>query len=421
MAFWRGIAETADAAWDGFRTRPNLRQVYLHVAGDGDPKPRRFEPEKSYATVRVVELRLAEAGRYLTDFLPMCACFLRQGEGEAQRTLPIVIGAETIRGGLGAATPGDAGRNLAIANIDLVRKLPVRAGGLTLYTSLCCFRDDSLTRGLLGLAAEAANAAGGEAFAAPVRVAGDLAAKLQGLLGSQGVETRFARLDGDALRESGHRLLAAAAGESLKGALTVNDGQVFSDDRSVDDLDYLLLEFRHLPTLVDEDFAEVSALPFHRHFINATQAIAEKRGQPSQTVDDLMIKLETEVLASPALVWRDRFLLIQLYAAARRKHEASYRPVLAAAGMLPELTALAARRRAEEHAGSLIAPLLGAAGDAIGEVLTSARERGEGAPMTGQELAAAANALMAAQPLEDADETTLETAAFAYAGALRAR
>jgi hypothetical protein len=89
--------------------------------------------------------------------------------------------------------------------------------------------------------------------------------------------------------------------------------------------------------------------------------------------------------------------------------------------MLPELTALAARRRAEEHAGSLIAPLLGAAGDAIGEVLTSARERGEGAPMTGQELAAAANALMAAQPLEDADETTLETAAFAYAGALRAR
>ena len=420
MAFLSGVAERVESAWAGFKTRPNLRQAYLRVAGEGDPAPKRFEAEKCYATVRVVELRLAEAGRYLADFLPMCSCFLRYGEGESQCTLPIVIGAETIRGGLGAGAPGDAGQNLAIANIDLVRKLPVRAGGLTLYTSLCRFRDDSLSRGLLGFAAEAAKAVGGEALAAPVRAVGDLTGKLQGLLGAQGVETRFARLDGDALVESGYRLLAAAPSEDLGTALTVRDGQVHSAGRRIDDLDYLLLEFRLLPTLVDEDFAEVSALPFHRHFLAAMQAVVEKRGQPSQTVDDHMIKLETEVFASPCLVWRDRFWLVQLYTAARRKLEACYRPVLAAGITLPELTALARRQRAEEHAGTPIASLLGGAVDAISELMLTPRLSEAGGPATKQELAATARTLMAAQPLDDANETTIEAAALAFVGTLRA-
>lgn len=418
MAFWRGTGENAQSAWGNFKTRPNLRQVYLPVAEEGEPEPRRFEAEKSYATIRVVELRLAEAGRYLADFLPMCTCFLRHGEGEAQRTLPVVIGAETIRGGLGVAAPGDAGHNLAITNIDLIRKMPVRAGGLMLYTSLCRFRDDSLTRGLLAFAAEAAKAMGGEVLAAPIRVAGDLTAKLQGLLGSQGVETRLARLDGDALRESGHRLLAAAASESFEGELVVRDGQVLSNGRNIDDLDYLLLEFRYLSTLVDEEFAEVSALPFHRHFLAAMQLVIEKRGQPSQAVDDLMIKLQTEVFTSPALVWRDRFWLGQLYSASRRKLEASYRPLLAAGGTLPELTSLAARRRAAEQAGSSIAPLLSAAGKAISQVLLAPREGEEGKPVTDQELVTTVRALMAAQPLANVDAATLEAATLAYAGTL---
>ncbi|MBC7801370.1 MAG: hypothetical protein H7Z10_12175 [Gemmatimonadaceae bacterium] len=419
MGFLSGVADLVDTAWAGVKTRPNLRQAYMKVANGADPQPKVFEAEKSYATIRVVELRLADARDYVTTYLPMCACFLRYGEGEAQRTLPIVIGAETIRGGLGAAAPGDAGQNLTIANIPLVSNLPVRSGGLMLYTSLCRFNDNSLSRALLGFATEAAKAVGGEALAAPVRVAADLTGKLQGLLGTQGVETRFARLDGDALTESGYRLLAASTG-ALSGALTVRDGQVMNGGLAIDDLDYLLLEFRHVPTLVDDDFAMVSALPFHQHFVAAMQSVVAKRGKPSETADDHMIKLETAIFASPALVWRDRFWLIQLYAAARRKLEASYKPVLANAGTLPELTALANRRR-DEAPGSPVAPLLKGVMDTIGEALAAPRSGAVGVPADASDLGSAARALMTAQPLDDADEASIAAASFAYAGALRRR
>src|SRR5262245_9342365 len=103
MSIWRGMADTVTTAWQNFRTRPNLRQAYLRVAAEGESTPRPFEAEKCYATLRLVELRLAEASKYLTNYLPMCACFLREGQGDAVRTLPVVIGAEAIRGGLGAA------------------------------------------------------------------------------------------------------------------------------------------------------------------------------------------------------------------------------------------------------------------------------------------------------------------------------
>ena len=418
MGLWGGIAGQAQSAWEHFKTRPNLRQVYCPVTDAAAEPARRFEAEKSYATIRVVELRLAEAGRYLTDFLPMCACFVRYGEGDGQRTIPVVIGADTIRDALGAKTPGDGGHNLAIANQNLVSKLPVRAGGLTLYTSLCRFRDDSLSRGLLSFASEAAKAVGGEAVAAPLRIATDLTGKLQTLLGSGGVETRFARLDGDALTESGFRLLAAAASDRLGGELEVRDGQVFSGRSSIDDLDYMLLEFRHHRTLVDADFAAVAALPFHAHFLAAMQGVIEKQGKPSEAVDDLMVKLEGAVFASPSLVWRDRFWLIQLYAAARRSLEASYRPVKAAGATSAQLTALAQRQRLEARAGAPVAPLLEAAGQIAGSMLGAPRTAS--AVPTGQQLAAMASALMAAQPLDDAKEATIEAAALAFAGSVRA-
>ena len=351
---WGGdMAEAVREAWQGFKTRPNLRQAYLEVAEAGEPEAaapaegREFRPEESYAGIRVVEMRLAEAGRYFAEFLPMCACFLREGEGEAQRTLPVVLGAETIRDGLGANASKDAGRNLAIHNMDVVRNLPVRASGLTMYLSLCRFKDDSLTSGLLGFAAEAAKAIGGEAAAAPVRVAGDLTGKLRALLRSDGVETRFARLDGDALRKSGHRLLAAST-SAFSGRLEVQDGVLVQVEggtrRTVDDADYLLLEFRHLPTLLEDNlhFAQVKHLPFHKQFAAAQQAMIAARGQPSALVDELMIKLEQEIYASPALTERDRPLLGALYATARRQKERSYNTKTASGTDVPELGRMAA-------------------------------------------------------------------------------
>ncbi|GAA0604237.1 hypothetical protein GCM10009416_47300 [Craurococcus roseus] len=420
---WGGdVVEAVHEAWQGLKTRPNLRQAYLEVAEAREPGAppmavRDFTAEESYASVRVVELRLAEARRYAAEFLPMCACFLREGDGGGQRTLPVVLGADTIRGGLGANAPKDAGRNLAIHNMDVVRNLPVRATGLTMYLSLCRFKDDSLTSGLLAFAAEAAKAIGGEAAAAPVRVAGDLTGKLQALLGSGSVETRFARLDGDALRKSGHRLLAAST-SAFAGRLEVQDGVLVQVQggtrRTVDDADYLLLEFRHLPTLLEGNlhFAQVKGLPFHNHFLAAQQAIIAARGHPSALVDDLMIKLEQEIYASPALTERDRPLLNALYTTARRQKEKSYGPKTASGTDVPELGRMAALAgRAEQGAKRVLGDVRRVMADLVmkaGDVTAGHPAADVGAddrPVPDETLAAIGRRLLEALPSTVDDRT----------------
>ncbi|MDA9469180.1 hypothetical protein [Bradyrhizobium sp. CCBAU 53415] len=402
MTTLNGIAEWISGTWEGLRTRPRLRQIYTPVAAPGEPPSSSFIPERSYVTIRIRELRLAEAGALLNDYLPMCTCFLREGAGDAARTMPFVIGAEMIRSGLGANAPRDAGRNLAIHDMELVRHLPVRGQGLTLYSSLCHFKDDSVARGLLGFAAEAAKAVGGEGLAAPVRMAGDLTGKLQTLLGSGGVETRFARLDGDPLRQSGHFLLAASS-EGIDGALSVRDGIVYQGDgaaaRPLENVDYLLLEFGHLETLASEDLAFVSHLPFHKRYEQVEQEIIKSQGQRSPVADDLMIKLQQEIFASPALVARDRFSLTQIYLAARQKLESSFKNQFAAGEKFDAGTILWERER--KASTPKVGRLIAAARGGLGQALRTERKAPAGTPTTMQDFAAIAAAVRAAGLPED--------------------
>jgi hypothetical protein len=404
MNVWSGIAEWIGGAWEGFQTRPNLRQVYMRVAATDELEPKSFIPERSYVTIRIRELRLAQAGALLNQFLPMCTCFLREGMGDSARTIPFVIGAEMIRSGLVANAPRDAGRNLAIHDMELVRHLPVRGRGVTLYTSLCHFKDDSVARGLLGFAAEAAKVVGGEALATPFRVAGDLTGKLQTLLGSGGVETRFARLDGDPLRHSGHYLLAGSS-QGISGAISVRDGIVYQGEGSaaqpLGNVDYLLLEFGHLETLTSEDFALVSHLSFHKLYEQAEQEIIKAQGKPSPVADDLMVKLHQEIYASPALISRDRALLSQVYVAAGRKLESSFKQGFAG-DEASEVGRLLSQR--EQQAQSLkVSYLIGAARKGLTKALTTVRQAPPGAPTTQQEFAAIAEALRSAAPPDLAD------------------
>lgn len=409
MTAWSGIAQWIGGTWTGFATRPNLRQVYTRVAATDESPGLPFIPERSYVSIRIRELRLAEAGALLNNFLPMCTCFLREGSGDAARTIPFVIGAEMIRNGLGANASKDAGRNLAIHDMELVRNLPVRGQGLTLYTSLCHFKDDSVARGLLGFAAEAAKSVGGESLALPVRLAGDLTGKLQTLLGSGGVETRFARLDGDPLRQSGHYLLAAS-NEGIDGTLSVRDGEVYqgsgADARPLANADYLLLEFSHRETLTSDDFALVSHLPFHRRYEQIEQEIIAAQGKPSPIVDDLVIKLQQEIFASPALVARDRFDLSKVYIAARRKLESSFKQQFAAGEAAQDQTILAERegKVSDIRARRLIA----AARNGLGQALSAARAAPPHAPTTRQEFAAIAAAVRSAAMPEDLPDNLLD-------------
>ena len=78
MSVWKSIGDGVAEEFTAFKSWPQLRQAWRSVGAAGASLPKRFEPELSYATIRVVELRLAEARRYATEFLPMCTCFLRK-------------------------------------------------------------------------------------------------------------------------------------------------------------------------------------------------------------------------------------------------------------------------------------------------------------------------------------------------------
>lgn len=401
MNAWSGIAKWVGGTWTEFKTRPNLRQVYTRVATADEVPGQTFIPERSYVTIRIRELRLAEAGALLNDFLPMCTCFLREGSGDAARTMPFVIGAEMIRSGLGASASKDAGHNLAIHDMELVRHMPVRGQGLTLYTSLCHFKDDSVARGLLGFAAEAAKSIGGESLAMPVRLAGDLTGRLQALLGSGGVETRFARLDGDPLRESGHYLLAASS-EGIDGTLSVRDGTVYQGDadaaKPLSNADYLLLEFGHRDTLTSDGFALVSHLPFHKRYEQIEQETIAAQGKPSPVVDDLVVKLQQEIYASPALIARDRLELTKIYIAARRKLESSFKDAFAAGEAAEEQTILDQRER--QISDMRTRQLIVAARDGLDRALLTPRDAPARSPTTQQEFSAIAAAVRSDFPEE---------------------
>ena len=320
---WFGWLGEAKRDVDRLATRPNARNFAGKVTlgetalGGADAAVRgdRFRPERSYFSVRVAEMRLAEAGRYFTDFVPMCSCFLRYTYGRSQRTLPFVLGSETISAGLGQAADPRAARNIQFQDVYVVRNVPVKADNLTMYTALCRFKDTGFARNLLDLVADTAGIAAGPVIGATVRTGVDLTKRLATLLGTDGVETRFGMLNGNALDESGYRLFAGAASADLGGAeITIKDGRLVRQqggvDATVDDADYLVLALEYLPTLVDEDFAQVSILPFHATFDEArSKLLGSDRAGADATLRRLLIDLAT----SPDVSEADRLALIASY------------------------------------------------------------------------------------------------------------
>jgi hypothetical protein len=320
---WFGWLGKAKEDVDRLATRPNARnfagKVTLGQSAYGNEdaavKGDRFRPERSYFSVRVAEMRLAEAGRYFTDFVPMCSCFLRYSYGRGQRTLPFVLGSETISAGLGQAADPRAARNIQFQDIYVVRNVPVKADNLTMYTALCRFKDSGFARNLLDLVADTAGIAAGPVIGAAARTGVDLTKRLATLLGTDGVETRFGMLNGNALDESGYRLFAGAASDELGVAeLGIKDGRLLRRrdgvEATVDDADYLVLALEYLPTLVDEDFAQISILPFHGRFDEArTKLLGNDRAGADAALRQLLIDLAT----SPDVSEADRLALIASY------------------------------------------------------------------------------------------------------------
>ncbi|KWD78642.1 hypothetical protein [Burkholderia ubonensis] len=297
----------------------------------GDP----FEAGRCYFSVRLVEIRLAEAGNYFATFLPICCCFLRYVYGGSQREVPFVVGYDLIRSALGngnptatAVTRGTANgaadgapsgsQHIEFKNIYIVRDAPLMGNGVALYAALCRVADDGFTRGMLDFVADAAGAIGGPAAGLVAHTGADMAKRLGKLLGAQGVTTRFGIYDGDALRKSGYRVFAGAGAEALQASeLSIDGGQLRSrqangETTTIDDLDYLVVAFEYRKTLVGDAFGANSMLPFTASWNRVKESLL---AGGTMAADEPFKRLMTDIAVSPDLIEADRIVLIQTYLA----------------------------------------------------------------------------------------------------------
>lgn len=284
-----------------------------------------FVPGQCYFSVRLVEMRLCEAGNYLSRFLPLCTFFLRYGADGSQREIPYIVGYDLIQRALGAAAPEAGASRVAFRDVYVARNVPYASDGLEMYAALCRFADSSLSRGILDFVSTAVTMLGGPVGGAIVKTGESLLTPLAKLFGTDGVSVRFGVFDGDALRRSGYRVLAGADSQDKLAGLQLIDGVLHRQNGAgkpepVNDVDYLVLAFEQRATLGADMFAAATALPFHHLWKDVSKAlIGNDAAAASAAYQSLLIA----VAESPQLIDADRFALLTAYAAQRGAWEAA--------------------------------------------------------------------------------------------------
>jgi len=327
------LGSSTDGADALMATVPAGRNYYAEI----DPPPggaslgerglngEAFVPGQCYFSVRMVEMRLTDAGNYIAAFLPLCAFFLRYTEAGAQREIPYVVGYDAIQRAMGAEAPQSGAGRVVFRDVYIARNVPYNSDGLEMFAALCRFSDSSLTRGILDFVATTVSMFGGAVGGAIVKAGEGLLKPLSKLFGTDGVNIRFGIFDGMALRRSGYRVLAGADSQDKLQGLQLVDGVLHRQNGSgglepVNDVDYLVLAFEQRATLGEDMFSAAAALPFHRKWTETTTALVNKNAAAARAAFQ---SLAVDIAGSPLLIERDRFALLAAYASEREKWKTS--------------------------------------------------------------------------------------------------
>ncbi|MGE8704520.1 MAG: hypothetical protein ACN6O5_17730 [Achromobacter sp.] len=331
----RGIGNKAaggDGAGALLPTVPAGRNFYAEIEPPGGTPAlaagltgAAFVPGQCYFSVRLVEMRLCDAGNYLSQFLPLCTFFLRYGADGARREIPYIVGYDLIQQALGAAAPDAGARRVAFRDVYVARNVPYASDGLEMYAALCRFADSSLSRGILDFVSTAVTMLGGPVGGAIVKTGESLLTPLAKLFGTDGVSVRFGVYDGDALRRSGYRVLAGADSQDKLSGLQLIDGVLHRQNAAgkpepVNDVDYLVLAFEQRATLGADMFAAATTLPFHHLWKDVSKGLI---GNDATAASAAYQSLLIAVAESPLLIDADRFALLTAYAAQRGAWEAA--------------------------------------------------------------------------------------------------
>lgn len=327
MAFteaWQGL-ERAVGNWISHPSEKPFNDRVKAEPGEGIiAVGQDFVPEASYFSVRLVEMNLAEGGRYFTEFLPLGVCLSEYTIGAERQRKPMILSNDTIADQLkgSGAKPGF----VEYKNMYAVRRAPVKADNLSLFVGLFRMPYNDLAKEVLQIAADVTDQiGGGVAVSQGIKVAERVYDRIAGLFKLNVLTPRLGFIDGNALTTSGYLVVAGPASPRLSAdSLRVIGNRLHqvgpNGTAPAQGFDYCLVALEHTATLFAQGPGQINPLvnlPFHKRWRTVTQLLAQKKVGEA---DAEMPQLRSEVIVSPDLTEDDRLIAITAYDTAYEKH-----------------------------------------------------------------------------------------------------
>jgi hypothetical protein len=334
----------SDDAWtkikdavERFISRPSPEPPFVGAVsaapGDGLALGQAFVPEASYFSVQLVDMRLAEGGKYFTEFLPLGVCVAEYSYGAERRRVPLVLSNETVKQMLGDA--GGQPGQVQFANVPVVRRTPVKQDNLALFVGLFRMPYDDVARSLLQLAADVSSELGGAAIGTGTRVAAKLYDSVADIFKLKTVQPRFAFLNGMALTSSQYLLVSGSLPKNIQAADFIVKDSRLRFQRNLNEqlptFDYCLLAIQHTNSLFASSDAKsptallrtLAGLPFHQRWGIVRSMLAGHKGKEAQ---EALLSLKAEVVSSPDLTEEDRLVAVGGYDVAYAQYEQALMP-----------------------------------------------------------------------------------------------
>jgi hypothetical protein len=184
---------------------------------------RAFMPEASYFSIRLVEMNLAEGGRFFSDFLPLGVCLSEYTYGSERQRKPLILSNDAIADQLKAA--GAKPGFIEYRNMYAVRLAPMKVDNLSLFIGLFRMPYNDLAKQMLQLAADVTDQVAAPGVSLGVRVAEKIYDRIVGLFKLNDLTPLLGFADGNALTNSGYFVVAGSdkLGVSLETLRVVDD------------------------------------------------------------------------------------------------------------------------------------------------------------------------------------------------------
>ncbi|WP_428667615.1 hypothetical protein [Reyranella sp.] len=318
MTTWQRFKQTVDNWISHPNQRPYVGSVQAQPGDKTVAIGKTFAPEASYFSVRLVEMGLAEGGKFFTSFLPLGVCLTEYTVGDERQRRPLVLSNDLIAGQLkdSGTKPG----YIEYTNMYAVRCAPVKADNLSLFVGLFRMPYDDLAKQVLQIASDLTHQVGGEgnpataAVGAGMRIAEKVYDGVSGLFGLKGITPLFGFADGSALVDSRYLLVSGPPANAIDSKrLLVVDNQLHLDGKRATGFDYCLVAIEHTASRLPQGADTINpltGLAFHRRWREIGQLLAAKNVGEAEA---RLAQLRAEVIVSPELTEDDRLIAIAAY------------------------------------------------------------------------------------------------------------